>query len=67
MKDVMTIDERVKFITNWYTQFGAESLFKQYAEFQEFMSNRCKAYRSKIDELERQLGHSNERHIDSGG
>lgn len=46
----MTIEERIVTNQHWYDQFGAESLIKQYSEYQQFMSNRCKELRAALDE-----------------
>jgi len=46
----MTIEERIATNRDWYEQFGAESLIKQYSEYQQFMSNRCKELRTALNE-----------------
>jgi hypothetical protein len=50
----ITLDERIQFLTDWYNTFGAESLIKLCAEYQVFMSNRCKDHRKAISELSAQ-------------
>ena len=55
MTDIITIEERIQTHRDWVNQFGVESLIKQYAEYQDFMSNRGKGYRLMIAQLEDRL------------
>lgn len=47
----LTIEERIVTHKQWVKEFGIDSLIKQYAEYQDFMSIRCKEYRKTILEL----------------
>jgi hypothetical protein len=47
----MTLEERIAFLTDWYENFGAEKMIKLCAEYQVFMSARCKEYRATIKQL----------------
>lgn len=60
----MTLDERIKFLTDWYNTFGAEKLIKHCAEYQVFMSARCKEHRATISQLSKQVGEPNTFSID---
>jgi hypothetical protein len=52
----ITLEERIAFLTDWYESFGAEKLIKHCAEYQVFMSARCKEHRATIAQLTTKLG-----------
>jgi hypothetical protein len=51
----MTLEERIQIHRDWVKELGIESLIKQYAEYQVFMSKRCKELRARIEELEQNV------------
>ena len=48
----MSVEERIQSHRDWHRHCGIESLIKQYAEYQVFMTKRCKELRTRIDQLE---------------
>lgn len=52
---LISIEERTKFLQDWYESFGVDRLISHIAEQQMFMSARCKEHRATIKQLTEQV------------